>query len=109
MDRSTVLDLIGSPTTVKRERQPHIWYYKFVHNDIYEVQEVHFTGDYVSYVGEPKKRDPLPVETVELSDVEKDIYFSKKKEPSPSYEESVEQTTKGSPEQRVIPDFKEIK
>lgn len=114
MDRSDVLDIVGSPNHVDRQRQPHIWKYNIVKGSQMEVKEIHFLGHNVSYVGDPKAREPIPQEKLDLSKEEKRVLNPKtKKVRNSNFEKEIikasEENNEAEEAEKEVPTFIEVK
>lgn len=84
MDKTDVLDELGSPNRTFRQDQQDIWIYSFQTDNSVEQREVSFKNEFVSYVGEPHVRNEAPKKKSEgeaAAVLEKEI--KKKNKPSP--------------------------
>lgn len=57
MDKTDVLDEVGSPNKSFRQNELDIWLYSFQTDATIEQREINFKNEFVSYVGEPRPRN----------------------------------------------------
>ena len=60
MDKTDVLDEVGSPNRSLRHDQQDVWLYNFQTDNSAEQREISFKNEFVSYVGEPRPRNEPP-------------------------------------------------
>lgn len=57
MDKSDVLEEVGSPLRTYRLNDQDVWLYNFQTEDTLEDREISFKNSFVTYVGAPRPRD----------------------------------------------------
>ncbi len=81
MDKTDVLDELGSPNKSFHQNEQDIWIYSFQTDSTAEQREISFKNEFVSYVGEPRPRNESPKKKSEqeaADTLEKEIKKNKK-------------------------------
>ena len=60
MDKTDVIDELGSPQRSFRSEEQDIWIYRSFSEDAIELREIGFKDGFVNYIGDPRDRNKAP-------------------------------------------------
>lgn len=113
MDKSQVVEVVGSPSRTDYRMNKHIWTYRFFDNGQPFTKELHFDKDKLVYIG-----DPIPVKRPKYSTAADEAEIQRDTAPkaSPNNDHVVsEEIRKASEDEanapqkpKVVPEFKPV-